>query len=1109
MAIKIDFDAARNPQPPTIILAKRNGDKLGKLNATGIEITDTMSDAPEMSFTVNKIVGGDNRLWNEIVDFRLVYCIEWNQWFEIAVETDESTDTAKTVSCTNLGCAELSQIMLYDIEINTEDDIARDDYKIPTVLYNPEHPEASLLHRITQKAPHYRIKYVDPTIAKMQRTFSFDDTSVYDAFQDIAEEIKCLFVFDSQSDENGNIDRSISVYDLESSCMKCGYRGEYTDTCPKCGSNDINEGYGDDTTIFVTSDELAESINFSTDTDSIKNCFKLEAGDDLMTATVRNCNPNSSDYIWYISEDMKCDMSKELVDAIASYDTEYKNRQDSHVYLSDKTEIINSYNDLVNKYKLYNDELQKIEHPITGYSSLMNAYYNTIDMNLYLTSGLMPTVKMEETNAKKEAEKLTAANISPVAVEKIDNISIATADSVVLSVAKIVANSTKYRIKVHDGSYITGSKPEKTRTWTGCFDLTNYSDDEEDVATSDVISVTINDDYATFIKQKIDKVLAKDDTDNKTGISQLFDIDYSIDKFKAEMKKYCLNRLTSFHDACQSCIDILVEQGTANGDSWNKDTYDKLYTPYLEKLSAVEAEMKVRQDEIYSVVGEYGEDGELVNRGLQNYIVDEKNATQDLLNFQDYLIRHNNNDNSLWLEFCSFRREDKYSNENYVSDGLDNAEVFKKANEFINTANEEIYKSAELQHSISADLRNLLFIEKFEPLVDSFEVGNWLRVMVDDRLYKLRLTEYTIDYDDAINISVEFSDVVRANSTIKSIKNVIDKASSMSTSYSFVQRQAKQGEKSNSIVNNWIDNGLDTTNTKIVGGSDNQAQTWDNHGMLFRKYDAITGDYEPEQMKIINSTLAITNDNWKTTKAAVGKYYYEDPATKKILSAYGVNAETIIGNLLLGKQLELINESGSLRFNADGLFVENEDSSVSIDPNDDTPIIEIRNKKSGNHDNSVFSIGNDGNLIIKGNITASKLTLLDGATVSSEKITDLSSIAIDGHYTNLIGDKTKNGNVLMLNGEDDVVAKKLEYGDISGSLSYNSLSDAPVLSAVATSGKYSDLSGKPSLKTVATSGKYTDLNGNVSDAGKLLYVDTDGSVTTLSISNLKTLLGIS
>lgn len=47
--------------------------------------------------------------------------------------------------------------------------------------------------------------------------------------------------------------------------------------------------------------------------------------------------------------------------------------------------------------------------------------------------------------------------------------------------------------------------------------------------------------------------------------------------------------------------------------------------------------------------------------------------------------------------------------------------------------------------------------------------------------------------------------------------------------------------------------------------------------------------------------------------------------------------------------------------------------------------------------------------------------------------------------------------------------------DVTGSLPYASLSGAPSLATVATSGAYADLSGTPTLATVATSGDYDDL----------------------------------
>lgn len=1009
MGMKIRFDTTNRPENPTLILATKTGKKLGLIVASGISIKDSMKDATEITFNVNKYLNGKkNHLWNKIKDFRLAWWQEQDIWFQLRVELDESNETVKTVYCTRLGQAELSQIQLYTIEINTEDDIARDDYKIPTVLYREKNPEASLLHRVLEKAPHYKITHVDSTIANIQRTFSFDGVSIYDALQQIAEEIGCLFVFDSASDENGNILRTIAVYDLESNCNQCGYRGEFTGSCPKCKSTNISEGYGIDTSIFISSDECGADIQFTTDTDSVKNCFKLEAGDDLMTATIRNCNPNGTDYIWYFSDDVKEDMSNELLEKIESYNTLYQTYQSDYVASIDSS-YISQYNTLVKKYQKYNSDLQEVSIPIKGYSALMTAYYDTVDMGGYLKSMLMPDSKMGDTTAVEQAKLLTVANISPVAVSDISNISVATADNVVLAMAKIVVDS-RYRVKVNTSSL---SSERWNQVWTGNFVVTNYSD-EEDTATSDTISIVVNDDYKTYVQQKIDKSLNKGNTED-VSISGIFKKEYN--DFCSELKKYCFDTLNSFHDACQSCIDILIEQGVADSKTWSGKTpnlYSDLYTPYFNKLKAIEAEMSVRKKEIDSILGVYDENSVLKIDGFQTLLLKEKNKIQDTLDFQKYLGEN------LWLEFCSFRRDDKYSNDNYVSDGLNNVELFKKALEFIEVANKEIYKSAELQHSISVSLKNILTIEKFKPLREHFEVGNWIRVQVDDTVYKLRLLEYEIDFDNFENLSsVQFSDVTKIPSGITDIQNVLSKASSMATSYDSVKKQAAQGENSNNVLKSWFENGLDATNTKIVGGADNQTQTWDEHGMLFRRYNDVTDSYDKIQLKIINSTLAITDDDWETTKTAIGNFYYNDPITGELKNAYGINAEVVVGRLLLGKELGIYNESGNLTFDNDGFQVTNGIDTVSINPNASS-IFNIKNK-----DGNVLSFDKSGNLVVVGEITATKLTLLDNIEINAEHISGLSDVAFSGEYSDLLNPPSLSdlaGNKTILFTEDVIIS---------------------------------------------------------------------------------------
>lgn len=231
MAVKINFDSACVPELPTCVLSKRSGEHIGTLNnITDVHFTDNLNSWSEFSFAIYKTLNGIAcNYWNDIRDERLLYIPEWDKWFEIHVEINENNNCIKTITAESACESELSKIFLYDIEINTTNDIARTDY-ISTVLYNQNNADGSLLNRlIKDKGQHYKVIHVDESIAKIQRTFTFDNISIYDAFQQIAQEIHCLFVFGLWNEQYETF-RTISVYDLESVCNDCGYRGEFFDT---------------------------------------------------------------------------------------------------------------------------------------------------------------------------------------------------------------------------------------------------------------------------------------------------------------------------------------------------------------------------------------------------------------------------------------------------------------------------------------------------------------------------------------------------------------------------------------------------------------------------------------------------------------------------------------------------------------------------------------------------------------------------------------------------------------------------------------------------------------------------------------------------------------
>lgn len=1008
---KLNFDTSGNVEDITFVLATKNGDKISNItNVTDIVTKHAMNSYSEFSFNAHKELNRNTlRCWNDIKDFKLMWIPEWDMWFETYVEIDEENEDIKKVTGKSLGEAELSQIMLYNIEINTEADISRDDYKIPTTFYNPDHPEASLVNRLTEKAPHYRFAHIDISLMNIQRTFTFDKKSIYDALKEVAEELNCLFVFGCGSDANGKPERTISVYDLEANCKDCGHRDTFVDKCPKCGSTNVTNGYGEYTNVFISRDNLVEEVTYTTDADSVKNCFKLTAGDDLMTAAIRSCNPNGSDYIYYFSDAVRSDMSEQLQEKLSAYDKLYEEYQKTHNFDIDSS-FVNNYNAIVTKYIKYDDSLKKIESPITGYPKLMQTYFDTIDMVQFLKNKLMPNITKPDNSAKSQGEYLMENLPSSAATTSLKNLSVSTANNIMISLAQSIVKGS-FKITVTETTL-------SNDVWRGKFNLKSYSD-EDDTYTSSPVSIGINENYEEYVRQRIEKILNKSD-DNYYDIVGLFKQDLTV--FKSELKKYCLDSLNTFQKCCQSCIDIMVQQGVASDSSTAttsnainaKAIYDSLYVPYYNKLNAIQDEILVREDEVYTVEGKYNNQNELVQDGVQIEIERIIGDVQDTLNFQKFI------GDELNKEFCAFLRMDEYSNDNYISDGLDNTELFQNAFDFINVATKELYKSATLQHSITGTLKNFLRMREFAPIVNSFKNGNWITIQIDDEIYKLRIIEYTIDFASSQNIDVTFSDVISAKDIASDIKSILDQASNMATSYGSIVRQSDMNSNFSKKMSDMILKGLDMTNTKIVSSADNQDITWDEHGLLCREFNDILNDYNPCQLKIINHGLYITNDGWKTAKAGVGQFYYFDPKDKVYKEGYGIIADTLVGNLILSSQVGIYNEEKSIEMDKNGIIV----TTNTYNKNVFTIKKEITDDEGNITYERQLYIDDNGNIVLGGGASISWDNVIgtdkDGKSNSMSKLFETLNDTLNEKYNYLLNQDDKKAETWYQSGDPSV-----------------------------------------------------------------------------------------
>ncbi len=832
--MKLSFNANNQVDMPELVLGRRNYDKFGSIvNVTDFIYEYQLMSADSISFTVHKKIGDEPcRLWDEIRDRRLVWVKEFNEWFEISVSTEEKGSTVKNITGTSLCEAELSQILTGNIEINTENDIARDDYEI-TRFYNPDIAKASLLHRITKAVPNYKIGHVDKSLWNIQRTFSISNSTYLYNFLtgELAKEIGCIFIFDSAA-------RIINVYDLQSFCLDCRHRRDFDGSCPECGSANIQHGYGEDTTIYIDNENLAESISLQPKSEEVKNCFKIIGGDDLITATIAAVSPNGSNEIYLWSDEDRADMSEALKEKLVKYEQLYGSK-------SDEAEALN------------------------------RDYYNLVDEKLCLESSMMPDIDTNpSTTASMELSKLTQSSLSPVAVSDINTVSKATSSNAVLSMAKCLINSSVYKISIIDKSDSLSG-----RTWRGRFRVENYSDGNDYAESFDAVTVTINDSKDTSIRQEIEKAINRDDA----YLIDLFNKDTSLSEFKAELKKYCLARLTAFSSAYRDVIDILTKADCGN-EKLHGDLYNDLYVPYYNKWSAIDSEIKVREAEIRNV------------ERRQSEIRGQLAEISGLLDMEKYFGKE------LYNELCSLRREDIYENSNYISDGLDNAQIFDKAKELRKTAIAEISKASGTQWTLSASIYNLLAIPEFQPLISKFEGGNWLRIKIDDKIFRLRLVRFKLDYNNLSSLDAEFSDVTDGLNCVGDLQSLYNKTNSMAGSFSYVARQAKQGEKSFKKVNGLLEDGLSTALFNIKSGA-NQNFLIDKHGILGRQWVDELDDYGPTQSRWINNLLVFTKDYWKHTETALGEIQFTHPLTGLKVKDYGLLAKYVAAGMLVGNDM--------------------------------------------------------------------------------------------------------------------------------------------------------------------------------------------------------------
>lgn len=359
--------------------------------------------------------------------------------------------------------------------------------------------------------------------------------------------------------------------------------------------------YGKDTDIFVTTENLTDSISIQPDNE-IKNVFKVSGGDDVITSAVQALNMGSSKLMMF-SEDTKEEMSEEL-------------RKKFDDYIADQSSISSTYQTLIetqsNVYDLIQylqsgkmpqlaDNTRDIQEEI---KYLLSSITNDYENNFYVES--YNKGEKSYSDHKYTVSESSIKNLFTLYLDKGYSVKVTNGD--IGDKASSSDNYVRWEgiIKVYETSnsdnYAEIHCYKSETTYVEYNQIIGSSSDAklQEVYSSFFVNLMFADEnkevYAKYIQQFCEQKLAS-----------YKKIEYKNEEEKP-WKEYCYERLKSFRDGYQACLESLTEMDSQQTIEAIKEIIRNIYNSYSVIKWNITEQMKVLEKQInalYRYLGEY------------------------------------------------------------------------------------------------------------------------------------------------------------------------------------------------------------------------------------------------------------------------------------------------------------------------------------------------------------------------------------------------------------------------------------------------------------------------------------------------------------------------
>ena len=269
-------------------------------------------------------------------------------------------------------------------------------------------------------------------------------------------------------------------------------------------------------------------------------------------------------------------------------------------------------------------------------------------------------------------------------------------------------------------------------------------------------------------------------------------------------------------------------------------------------------------------------------------------------------------DSSLLDELMNYIYEGSYTDEYItVTDIMKYHEKFNQMKTLYDRAVSRLERVSKPLQEFDIDVENFIFAKEFEPFSEQLETGCLINVEIDDNdVAMLFLSNITVNYDDR-SLSLTFGNRFTKFDKKSLFENALGDIRKTSNTLSYLKEvlyPIKNGEFD--AMKEYIENSRTLSKNMALSAADEEVLI-DDTGYTGRKKKE-DGSIDDKQVKFTHNLLVFTDDGWQTCKVAIGEVVIPGPEGQDgYVTRYGINAEYLIGDVVIGNNLHIKDSSGN------------------------------------------------------------------------------------------------------------------------------------------------------------------------------------------------------